>query len=201
MIKNENENWSEFQEITEIMEKTRKRQPGEDLTARVMASLPAGEANFRKPSYFPTLVTKMNLGFQESVTRTECAFYFLLTGFFYFILGLILMIGLPFPAISHNNGWLSVQPLFGLLLAAELTIIGLAIYKKGDSAMRFVRAGTLLYVVLIILNCWIGTLYIQPVSAVLLMVIFSMTGLIFAILLGLAIDHYHPQTIYSEVRG
>jgi hypothetical protein len=135
------------------------------------------------------------------VTKTECAFYFLLTGFFYFILGLIMIIGLPLPVVMQNNDWLAFQPLFGLLLGAELTAIGIVLCRKGDSAVRFVRRGTLLYAALIILNFGIGTLYIQPASAIFFVAVFSMTGLVLAVLLALAIDHYHPGNILSEVRG
>ena len=107
-------------------------------------------------------------------------------------------IELPVPAILNNNGWLSFQPLFGFLLALELTAIGIMLYKKGDSAIRFVRIGTLLYAALIILNFWIGAIHVQIPAAILLVAIFSIAGLGIAFLLGLAIDQYHPETISSE---
>jgi hypothetical protein len=72
---------------------------------------------------------------------------------------------------------------------------------NGDSAVRFVRAGTLLYAALIILNGWLGTLYMQIPVAVFFAAIFSLTGLGIAFLLGLAVDLYSPETISSEVRG
>ena len=104
-----------------------------------------------------------------------------------------MMIGIPLPVVMQNNRWLSFQPLFGLFLAVELTAIGIVLYKKGDSAIRFVRIGTVLYAALIILNFWIGTFYIQIPIAILFIAVFSMTGLVLAVLLGFAIDHYHPE--------
>jgi hypothetical protein len=112
-----------------------------------------------------------------------------------------MMIGLPLPAVMQNNGWLSIQPLFGLLLSVELTAIGINVYKNGDSAFHLVRAGTLLYAALIILNGWLGVLYIKVPVVIIFTAVFSVTGLIIAVLLGLAIDHYHQETIFSEVRG
>ena len=58
------------------------------------------------------------------------------------------------------------------------------------------ESGMAIYAALIILNFWIGVLYIHFPMA-----IFSMTGLGIAVLLGLAVDHYHPENIFSEVRG
>ena len=195
------ENWEQFRDLTEIMENAPQKQAPDNFTSKVIEMLP--EEKERAQSFFfgRFFPTNLSFGFRNTVTKTECAFYFLLTGFFYFILGLIMMIGLSLPAIIQNNGWLSFQPLFGLLLAAELTAIGTVLHKKGDSAIRIVRVGTLLYAALIIFNFWIGTLYIQHAATIFFIAVFSMTGLIFAVLLGLALDNYNPETIFSEVRG
>lgn len=194
-------NIEQFLDLTQIMESTSQKTPPDLFTAKVMEKL-AGQKE-TSPSFslrrlFPT---SLNVGFQNAVTKTECAFYFLLTAFFYFILGLIMWIELPVPAILNNNGWLSFQPLFGILLALELTAIGIILYKKGDSAIRLVRIGTLLYAALIILNFWIGAIHVQIPAAILFVAIFSITGLGIAFLLGLAIARYHPGNIYSEVRS
>jgi len=52
--------------------------------------------------------------------------------------------GLPLPKIIHTNKWLFFQPVFGLLLAAQLTVLGLMLYKKGDAAMGYIRVGTVI---------------------------------------------------------
>jgi hypothetical protein len=144
--------------------------------------------------------TNLNIGFSNPVTKTECAFYFLLTGFFYLVLGGILLLGLPLPAGLNHTGWLAVQPLVGLLFAAELIALGIAVYTNGESAVRFARVGTVFYAALIILNGFIGTLYINIPVAIFFAVTFSITGLGIAVLLELAVDRYHPETIFSEVR-
>ena len=194
-------NIEQYRDLTQIMENTSHKTVPDVFTAKVMEKI-AGQKE-TSPSFslrrlFPT---SLNVGFQNAVTKIECAFYFLLTAFFYFILGLIMWIELPVPAILNNNGWLSFQPLFGFLLALELTAIGIMLYKKGDSAIRYARMGTLLYAVLILLNFWIGAIHIQIPAAILFVAIFSITGLGIAFLLGLAIDQYHSGTFFSEVRG
>lgn len=200
MFQNKDKNLEQFQGLTEAMKNAGQKQPSENFTAEIMARLDE-EKETLTPFYLRRFFsTNLNFSLRQSVTRTECAFYFLLTGFFYFIFGLIMMTGLPLPAVMQNNGWLSFQPLFGLLLAAELAIMGIVLYQRGDPAVRFVRIGTLLYAALIILNFGIGTLYIQPASAIFFIAVFSLTGLVLAVLLGLAIDHYHPGNVLSEVQ-
>ena len=101
----------------------------------------------------------------------------------------------------QNNSWLSFQPLFGLLLAVELTTIGIILYRKGDSAIRFVRLGTVLYAALVILNFFIGALSVNVPAAIFFAMFFSITGLGIAFFLRLALDRYYPANIFSEVRG
>ena len=201
MFKRKDEDWQQFRDLTQIMENAEQKQPPEDFTAKVMARLSEEKETVQPYSLGRLFPTNFNFGFRNSVTKTECAFYFFLTGFFYFILGLIMLIGIPLPVIILNNGWFSFQPILGLLLAIELAALGIILYKKGDSAIRFVRMGTLLYAALIILNGWIGTFYIGFAASTFFIAVFSITGLVFAILLGLALDHYNPETIFSEVHG
>ncbi|GAB6267955.1 MAG: hypothetical protein STSR0002_06960 [Smithella sp.] len=205
MFKDEEKKWEYFRDLTGIMENTSPRHPPEGFTARIMARLPEEKATSWQlllrqlfgNSAFPT---NLNIGFRNPVTKTECSFYFLLTGFFYLVLGLILMLGLPLPEGFHHPEWLAIQPLIGLLLAAELIALGIAVYTNGESAVRFVRAGVLLYAILIILNGLVGTLYIRIPVAIFFAAIFSITGLGIAVLLELAVDRYHPENIFSEVR-
>ncbi|MEN6422256.1 MAG: hypothetical protein ABFD76_09945 [Smithella sp.] len=200
MFQNKDKNPEQFHVLIEAMKNSGRKQPPENFTAEVMDRLAEEKETLLPFSLRRFFSTNLNFSLRQSVTRTECAFYFLLTGFFYSILGLIMITGLPLPVVMQSNDWLAFQPLFGLLLGAELTALGLVIYKKGNAAIRFVRIGTLLYAALIILNSGIGSLYIQPASAIFFIEIFSMTGLVLAVLLGLAIDHYHPGNVLSEVR-
>ncbi len=199
--KEENTNWQQFHDLTEIMENTPPKQVPDNFTSKLMAKLLEGKEIVQSLSFKTLFPTFLNFGFRNALTKTDCAFYYFLTGFFYFIMGLIMMIGFPLPSIMQNNSWLSFQPFFGILIAAELTIIGIYLYKKGESAVRIVRIGTLLYAVMIILDLGIGTLYIKTMTAVFFISVFSLTGLALALLLKMAIDHYHPETMLSEVRG
>jgi len=199
MFGKQDENWSQFSDLIKIIENSEKKQAPENFTPHIMARISEVKETDKSLSLRNSFATKFDFGFNAAVTRAQCAFYFLITGFFYFVLGFIMMIGLPLPVVMQNNGWLSFQPVFGLLLAAELIVLGIVIYKKGESAVLFARLGTVLYAALIILNCWIGTFYIQPATALLFIGVFSMTGLVLAVLLGLAVAHYNAANICSEV--
>lgn len=201
MFRKTDKDWKQFHDLTEIMENTAQKQVSDNFTSKLMERLPSEQETVQSFSFKRLFPSYLNFGFQNALTKTDCAFYYFLTGFFYFIMGLIMMIGFPLPVIMQNNSWLSFQPFFGILLAAELTIIGIFLYQKGESAIRIVRIGTLLYAVLIILDLGIGALYIKTMTAVFCIAVFSLTGLTLALLLKMAIDHYHPETMLSEVHG
>lgn len=205
MFKDEEKKWEHFRDLTGIMGNVPPKQPPEGFTMKIMARLPEEKAThrqllFRQLFSNSVFATNLNTGFRNAVTKTECSFYFLLTGFFYLILGLIMMLGLPLPEGFYHPEWLTIQPLIGLLLAAELIALGIAVYANGESAVRFVRIGVLLYAILIILNGLVGTLYIRIPIAIFFAAIFSITGLGITILLRLAVDLYYPENIFSEVR-
>lgn len=194
-----------FRDLTWIMENTLPKQPPEGFTAKIMVRLPEEKIPRRKFLFNQLFIhaifsTNMKMSFRNPVTKKECSFYFFLTGFFYLILGLILMLGLSLSGGLNFPEWLTIQPIVGLLLAAELIILGIAVYKSGESAIRFTRIGIILYAALIILNGLVGTLYISVPVAIFFAAIFSITGLGITILLRMAIDSYYPENIYSEVR-
>ncbi len=203
MFIDEEEKLARFRDLTEIMEKTPQQEAPEDFTARVMARLPEGKEAVRRFSFrwlfrTPVFTTDMTLGFRRPVTKTECAFYFLLTGFFYLVLGLIMMFGLQRIAGLLQPGWLSAQPFFGLLLAVGLTALGFVLYTNGRSAIRVARIGTALYAALVFLNGWIGALWTPVPVAVFLAAIFSVTGLGMAAFLGIAVNRCTPETNSSQ---
>ena len=203
MFTDEEEKLARFRDLTEIMEKAPRQESPEGFTARVMARLPEGTAavhrfSFRRPFGIPAFTTDLTLGFRRPVTKTECAFYFLLTGFFYLVLGFIMMFGLQRLAGLLHPGWLSVQPFFGLLLAVGLAALGFVLYTNGRSAVRVARIGTVLYAALVFLNGWIGALWTHVPATVFFAAIFSVTGLGMAAFLGIAVDRYTPETISSQ---
>ncbi|MCK9196870.1 MAG: hypothetical protein M0P16_07810 [Syntrophales bacterium] len=203
MFNDEEEKLARFRDLTEIMRKAPRRETPEGFTERVMERLPEGKGgvrrfSFLRPFWTPAYTRYLTRGFQLPVTKTECAFYFLLTGFFYLVLGSIMMLGLQRLTGLLHPGWLSVQPIFGLLLAVGLMALGVVLYSNGRSAIRVARIGTVLYAVLVILNGCIGALWTHVPVAFFIAAIFSLTGLGMAAFLGIAVDQYAPETISSQ---
>lgn len=200
MFENDEGKLEQFRDLTEVMENTGQKRPADNFTSSVMLRLYEQKEQPRPVFLRQLFPNALKFSFNNSVTRTECSFYFFLTGFFYLVLGFILLMGLRTPAGLPESRWLLFQPSFGIILAAGLAIMGVAVYKDGDISINFVRAGTLIYAVLIILNGFTGAFLMRiPVEAF-YNVIFSITGLAIAFLLALAVNRYYPATISPEVR-
>ena len=198
-------NMNEYKDIIYLMETTPEVPVPDGFTQSVMARLTEAELPYwvrlrRVLGQGTTFDLDLHLGFRKQVSKTECAFYFLLTGFFYLVLGFIMMFGLQRLAglLHPGSGWLSVQPLFGLLLAVGLAALGFVLYTNGRSAVRVARIGTVLYAALVFLNGWIGALWTHVPATVFFAAIFSVTGLGMAAFLGIAVDRYTPETISSQ---
>jgi hypothetical protein len=197
----------QFRDLTEVMENTGKKRPADNFTSSVMLKLYVEQdapKNFlvrQSLSVRQMFPNALNFSLTNSVTKTECAFYFFLTGFFYLILGFILMLGLRTPALALDSRWLLYQPVFGIALASGLLIMGLAVYRDGGFSIRFVRVGTFIYAVLVVINGFTGAFFARISVAAFYDVIFSTTGLVTALLLAEALSRCYPETISQEVRG
>jgi hypothetical protein len=204
MFKDEEERWARYFDLTQIMENVPPKQPSEGFAARVMALLPERKANVRQFSlhqFFgaPAFATNIVIDFRSSVQKTECAFYFFLTGFFYLVLGIILMLGLaqmttglPFAS------WLKIQTFFYLLEAFCLTALGAILYIDGTISVRIARIRTVLYAVLVIMNGLTGVISTHFPAAIFFSSTFAVGGMIMAAFLGIAVDHYAPEPISSQ---
>jgi len=204
MFKDEEEKWARFHDLIHMMENVPPKQPPEGFTANVMARLPERKANVRQFSLrqlfgAPDFATDITIDFRSSVTKMECAFYFLLTGFFYLVLGIILMLGLkqlttglPFAS------WLKIQTVFYLLEAFCLMVLGAILYIDGTISVRIARIGTALYAVLAITNGLTGAISTHFPAAIFFSTTFAVGGVIMAAFLGIAVDHYAPEPISTQ---
>lgn len=194
----------QHQDIINLIKSKPSIEPPADFTVRVMARLPeemetVRRFSFRRPFRTTAFTTDMTFGFRRPVSKTECAFYFLLTGFFYFVLGVILMIGLKrLTAGLPVAGWLEIQPVFSLLAALCLMALGVALYMDGDAAVRAARIGVTVYAGFVILNGWTGAISTHIPAAVFFSTTFAVAGVMMAAFLGIAIDRYIPETISSQ---
>lgn len=204
MLSKENLDEEKFRDVISRMEKAPKIDPPENFTTEVMKRLTEGTVFHRNkylgmPAGRWPFATDLHFGFQQPVSQNECSLYFFMTGFFYLVFGIILMLGLyPAPAESSSPAWLAIQPLFTLAAAVCLVAIGVALYVSGKPPLGAARFGTTLFAGIVILNGCLGVFFIPLPVVALLSVVFAVTGLIMAVFLGLSIRYYKNNPHFEE---
>jgi len=116
-----NDNFEAYKDLVELMRAAPKAQAPEGFTGKVMTTLPA-------------------------CNPQECAFYFFITGFFYLIMGLVLMSGFKISSNMTAVDWIRLQPQVTLGIAIWLFALGAVLMADGRSIVRLARLGTLFYI-------------------------------------------------------
>jgi hypothetical protein len=148
----------ELNEIARMMSEEPAPEPPEGLGLRVMDRIRAC-----RPSRWNTLVEALlrprTISFnplhalRSPISGQECSFYFIMVGFFYAILGVILMIGLySLGEVMAVPGLVRWQPQIALVTAGCMVAIGLYLLKDGKLALRTARIGALVYLGVALLN-------------------------------------------------
>jgi len=154
----EGKKWEDFRDLTELMEKAPRQEPPEGFTAMVMARLPEGQEtvqgfSFRRPFWTPALATYLNRSLQLPVTKTECAFYFFLTGFFYLVLGFVLFLGMRnLSGDVAGSSWLRVQPFIGFFLAFWFFAFSILLRGRWPASLTAARIAVFIYLEIILVN-------------------------------------------------
>lgn len=90
---------------------------------------------------------------RSPVSAQECSFYFIMVGYFYAILGVVLMFGYrDLGAGQIPQGWVRLQPHIALLTAVCMGAIGLYLLKDGKVALRIARIVSFVYLGFAVLN-------------------------------------------------
>lgn len=159
MFDDEGEKWAHFRDLAEIMEKAPRQEPPEGFTERVMARLPEGKAtvvrrfSFRRPFGTPAFTTDLTLGFRRPVTKTECAFYFFLTGFAHLILAFVLFLGMiDLYGNVAGSSWIRVQPFIVFFLAVWFFIFGILLWRWRLAGLKAARIATFIYLEIVMIN-------------------------------------------------
>jgi hypothetical protein len=147
-----------FAEIIEKIKKQKTMDPPKSFTDGVMRRLPdqypgilLAAASFVHQLYKHALAPDGDRS--NGLTRRECSFYFFITGLFYLIIGIILMMGLQ--QISSSMAtmeWIKLQPHLTIGAAIWLLALGLVLMSDGSAGIKAVRYGTLIYVFFTVLN-------------------------------------------------
>ncbi len=199
MFSDEEEKIARFRDLTEIMAKAPRQEPPEGFTAQIMARLPEGKATVRRFSFrrlfrTPVFTKDLTFGFRRPVEKTECAFYYILAGTFYLVMGLVLMVGL-----RGGNGeialtpWSRIQPQLMIASAFWLSGLGAILYLSDRTKVEVAKIATVIYILLVFLS---GAVMIMLYRMPVLMAstaLFVISGVILGILLHQNISLYQKS--------
>jgi hypothetical protein len=89
----------------------------------------------------------------EVADATECALCFFLAGFFYFVLGIVLIMGLKATEVRIPLAvWIIIQPQLAFITALGFLALGIILKRKSDSAVKIAQIGTLIYIGFTVFN-------------------------------------------------
>ena len=186
-----------MEKFADIIEKIKKQKiidPPESFTDHVMRRLPDQYpgillvvASFAHHLYNQALapVSDQSNGF----TRRECSFYFFITGFFYLIIGIILMMGLE--EIGSGMAameWIKLQPHLTMGVAIWFLALGAVLMMGGNNGMKIAKYGTLFYIFFAVVNGTLMRFYLHIPFAGMFVTGFAATNAFMGILLALAVQ-------------
>jgi len=121
--------------------------------------------------------------FTISPTKEECAISFISIGFFYLVLGVLLLYFIKnIPLNSELNSWLRLQSPVFILVAVLLTSMGGAVWFVGRSALKYARWGLVAYILIFVIS---GLLISSKSEVELILGIILLIG---AVLTGLSLN-------------
>jgi hypothetical protein len=186
-----------MEEYADIIEKIKKQKtidPPASFTDSVMRRLPD-----RSPGILLAVASVFHhlcnqalapAGDQSiGLTRRECSFYFFITGFFYLIIGIILVVGLQeIDSGTTAMVWIKLQPHLTIGAAIWFLALGVVLKTGGSNGMKIAKYGTLLYIYFAVVNGTFMRLSLHVPFSGMFIVGFVATNAFMGILLALAIQ-------------
>jgi len=144
------ENMKKYEHIINLAQDAKAFSPPDDFTERVMESLPPGshvaQSKLSK-LFFRPFKKEVFQAWIEVETDAECAFCFLMAGFFYFIMGIVLSLGLKtMGGHVHVSGWVMIQPQIAFASAIVFVSLGIFLSKKSMLAIKMAYSWTIIYI-------------------------------------------------------
>ena len=176
------------------------QEPAPEFTRRVMASISAVQSEMDEAATAARQMKQRAASLMRYLTDTpavsDIALCFLLSGFFYFLLGVIFFLGLlslePLPATA---GWLRLQPPVAMLTAGVLGTIGLLLLLVGQTALRLAQIAVMVFIAFSFFNgMWISlenTGRITPIG----LVCFTAAPVLLGLFLAASLLRYRRQVM------
>lgn len=193
------EDVKEYEDLLQQMQGLPKAAPPGDFTVRLMSRLPVGRQTLWsrvKQTLLNPVVEDFHTGWfsqQAEPIKTECSFYFFVTGFFYLIIGLILLAGIRTLGSEVSvevsvADWLRLQPLLTFGTAIWLMVLGLLLLLDGKIAVKTARYGTFFYILFVTMNGILVRPYFQVPYADIFIIGFVGGGVCMGLMLAHAVQ-------------
>jgi uncharacterized integral membrane protein len=189
------EEFNEYKDLIQLMEAAPKVKFPDGLTEEIMNRLPElnqGIFSKARRTIFNPVVNSIYSGLAQKLSVSsprECSFCFFMTGFFYLVMGIILLIG--FKAISTNMAateWIALQPHLTLGVAIWLLALGGVLMMDGSAAIKMAKYGTLFYIFFTVFNGILMRPYLHFPYAGIFTTGFVGTGVLIGVMLVLAVN-------------
>ena len=145
-----------FEHIINLAQDARAVFPPDGFTEKVMENLPADPYVARSKMLRLFLLPFQNLNFRvwtEVETDAEFAFCFLVAGFFYFIMSIVLAVGLKTTvSIAPVSSMVMLQPQIAFATAFIFITLGIILLKQSILAIKIAHVWIFLYIGFSILN-------------------------------------------------
>jgi hypothetical protein len=184
-----NDKISEHEDLIKRMEAEPKVPPPDGFTERVMGLLPDLNQGFWEKVKH-SFINHSWAGNQSrwaqmlSVSnRRDCSFCFFITGYFYLIMGIVMMAGFKSigPSLAAME-WITLQPHLTIGAAAWLLALGMVLMMDGSIAIKIARYGTWLYIFFTVFNGTLMTHYLHVPYAGLFIIVFMVTSTLMVVM-------------------
>jgi hypothetical protein len=193
-----------FADIIEQIKKQKTMNPPESLTDNVTGRLPhkyPGILSIAAFVYHLYMQVYMHVfetdGSQEDgITCRECSFYFFITGLFYLIMGIVLMMGLQgMDSGTAMMKWIKLQPYFTMGTAIWLLALGAILMMDESIGIKIAKYGTLLYIFCAVANSILLWPHLRIPYAGIFITGLAATGALMGIMLVRAVHKMELRTI------
>ncbi|MBU1570191.1 MAG: hypothetical protein KKD92_15065 [Proteobacteria bacterium] len=180
---------NDYKDLINLMEATPKAPVPDNFTQNVMGRIALfNPSEAAVQSRWAQILSVSN--------PRECSFCFFITGFFYLIMGIVLMAG--FKAIGSGIAvaeWIKLQPHLTIGAAMWLLALGMLLIVDGRIAIKIAQYGTLLYIFFTVVNGILMRPYLRVPHADFFIIGFVATGALMGVMLSLAVKKVEMRPV------
>ncbi|MBW1643737.1 MAG: hypothetical protein JRJ76_12935, partial [Deltaproteobacteria bacterium] len=196
------ENMKKYEHITNLAQSTKAVSPPDGFTEKVMENLPPGphaaESKLMKLFFLPFKKHDFR-AWIEVETDAECAFCFLMAGFFYFIMGIVLAVGLKTTvSIALVSGVIMLQPQIAFATAFVFITLGITLLKQSIFAIKIAHFWIFLYIGFSILNSIVIQMAPGNPFSVIGMLCLTTGAVLLGFFLAVIVHKYKEMVAYDE---